>query len=210
LYAIFPIYFRLFKKHGTKVSLIFIGAGLSLILIYALTCIFFYDNKNFGGMIILTYARIPTFFIGAIFGHWAKEGCNIILTNKLKIIGIASAIIATIILTCFMNFSHSLLQTCSLAYLPYIIITPVLCILLALFFEKWSILDKIFTIMGLLSLELYLCHVYIYKLFFAFIDYLDKDSSNILIMLLSFLAAYALYFINRKIFTKRTNIRIRP
>ena len=210
LYTIFPIYFRLFKKYGTKVSLFFIGAGLSLILIYALTCIFFYDNKNFRGMIILTYARIPIFFIGATFGYWAKEGCSIVLTNKLKTIGITSAIVAVITLTCFMKFSHSLLQTCSLAYLPYIVITPVLCILLAIFFEKWSILDKIFTIMGLLSLELYLCHVYIYKLFFSFIDYLDKDSSNILIMLLSFLAAYALYFINRKIFTKRTNFRIRP
>ena len=210
LYAIFPMYFSLFKKHGTKVAFLFIGAGLSLILVYALTCIYSYGNKNFGGFIILTYARIPIFFVGAIFGHWAKDGCNVELTNKLKIIGLSSAIVALIVLTCFKSFMHSFLQTCSLAYLPYIIITPVLSILLAMFFEKWKVLDKLFTIIGLLSLELYLCHVYIYKLFFVFIDYLDKDSANLLIMIFSFFAAYALYFVNRKIFTKRTNIRIRP
>ena len=210
LYAIYPIYFRLFKTYGSKVPLIFIGTGFSLILIYALTCTFCYNNKNFGGFIIRTYARIPIFFIGAVFGHWAKNGCNIILNNRLKILGLSSAIVATIALICFMKFFSRALHTYSLAYLPYIIITPTLCILLALFFEKWKIIDKIFTVMGLLSLELYLCHVYIYKLFFVFIDYLDKDSSNILIMLISFVAAYTLFFINRKIFTRRTNIRIRP
>ena len=62
LYIIFPVYFKLFKKYGTKVSLYFVCAGLSLILIYALTCIYYYDNKNFGGFIIFTYARIPIFF----------------------------------------------------------------------------------------------------------------------------------------------------
>ena len=210
LYAIYPVYFRLFKKYGIKASFFFIGAGLSLMFIYALTCILCYNNKNFGGFIILTYARIPIFFIGAIFGHWAKDGCNIELTNKLKKIGLSSAIIAFIILIFFMNFFHSKLQTCSLAYLPYIVITPVLCILLAKFFEKNKTVDKIFTVIGLMSLELYLCHIFIYKLFFDFIDFLDKDSSNILTMLISFLAAYVLYFINRKILTRRTIIRIRP
>ena len=61
-----------------------------------------------------------------------------------------------------------------------------------------------------MSLELYLCHIFIYKLFFDFIDFLDKDSSNILTMLISFFAAYALYLVNKKILTRRTNIRIRP
>ena len=210
LYAIFPIYFRLFKKHGIKASLFFIAAGLSLILIYALTCIFFYNNKNFGGFIILTYARIPIFFIGAIFGHWAKDSCNIELNKKTKIVGFSAAITAGAALVFFMNFLPSSLQTCSLSYLPYIIITPVLCIVLAIFFDKWKVLDKVFTIMGLMSLELYLCHIYTYKLFFNFIDYLDKDASNILIMLISFFAAYVLYFINKKFLTRRTNIRIRP
>ena len=64
LYAIFPVYFKLFKKYGYKASFYFIGAGLSLMLIYALTCILCYNNKNYGGFIILTYARIPIFFIG--------------------------------------------------------------------------------------------------------------------------------------------------
>ena len=210
LYIIFPVYFKLFKKYGTKVSLYFVCAGLSLILIYALTCIYYYDNKNFGGFIIFTYARIPIFFIGAYFGHLAKDGSSIVLSKRLKTTGLVSAIIALIILQCFMVYFPRELHTCSLAYLPYIVITPILCIILAMFFEKWKVLDKIFTVMGLLSLELYLCHVYIYKLFFVFIDYLDKDSSNILIMLISFVAAYTLFFINRKIFTRRTNIRIRP
>ena len=208
LYAIYPIYFKLFKKYGIKASFHFIGAGFSLMLIYALTCIFFYDSKNYGGFIILTYARIPIFFIGAIFGHWAKDGCNIKLTKRLKVIGLSAAIIASVALVFFQTFLFYALQTCSLAYLPYIIITPVLCILLAKFFDKYKTVDKIFTVFGLMSLELYLCHIFIYKLFFDFIDFLDKDSSNILTMLISFFAAYALYIVNKKILTRRTNIRI--
>lgn len=210
LYAIFPIYFRLFKKYGTKASLSFICAGLSLILIYALVCIYCYNKKNFGGFIILTYARLPIFFIGAFFGHWAKDGCNIILNKKRKILGLAIALASLLALTFFMHFLPSSLQSCSLAYLPYITITPVLCAVLAKLFENWKVIDKIFTIVGLMSLELYLCHVCIYKLFFVFLDYLDKDSSNILIMLISFFAAYALYLVNKKYLTKKTNIRIRP
>ena len=123
LYAIYPIYFKLFKKYGLKASFHFIGAGFSLMLIYALTCIFFYDSKNYGGFIILTYARIPIFFIGAIFGHWAKDGCNIKLTKRLKVIGLSAAIIASVALVFFQTFLFYALQTCSLAYLPYIIIT---------------------------------------------------------------------------------------
>ena len=152
----------------------------------------------------------PKFFIGAIFGQWAKDGCDIELTNKLKKVGLSSAIIAFIILICFTNFLHSKLQTCSLAYIPYIVITPVLCMLLAMLFEKCKTIDKIFTIMGLMSLELYLCHIFTYKLFYEFIDFLDKDSSNILTMLTSFFAAYILYIVNKKLLTRRTNIRIRP
>ena len=210
LYAIYPIYFKLFKKYGIKASFHFIGAGFSLMLIYALTCIFFYDSKNYGGFIILTYARIPIFFIGAIFGHWAKDGCNIKLTKRLKVIGLSAAIIASVALVFFQTFLFYALQTCSLAYLPYIIITPVLSMLLAIFFDKYKTIDKIFTVFGLMSLELYLCHIFIYKLFFDFIDFLDKDSSNILTMLISFFAAYALYIVNKKVLTRRTNIRIRP
>lgn len=210
LYAIFPVYFKLFKKYGFKASFYFIGAGLSLMLIYALTCILCYNNKNYGGFIILTYARIPIFFIGTIFGHWAKDGCNIRLTKKLKTIGLTAAFIATIILFVFQTYFFYALQTCSLAYLPYIIITPVLCLLLAKFFDKYKTIDKIFTIFGLMSLELYLCHIFIYKLFFDFIDFLDKDSSNILTMLISFFAAYLLYIVNKKVLSRRTNIRIRP
>ena len=210
LYAIYPIYFKLFKKYGIKASFHFIGAGFSLMLIYALTCILCYNNKNYGGFIILTYARIPIFFIGAIFGHWAKDGCRIELSKKLKVIGLSAAIIASVALVFFQTFLFYALQTCSLAYLPYIIITPVLCILLAKFFDKYKTVDKIFTVFGLMSLELYLCHIFIYKLFFDFIDFLDKDSSNILTMLISFFAAYALYIVNKKVLTRRTNIRIRP
>ena len=210
LYAIFPLYFKLFKRYGNKASFAFIGAGLALILAYALICIYLYDKKNFGGFTILTIARLPIFFIGAFFGHWAKDGCNIVLNKKVKILGLASALVAILALTFFMNFLPSSLQTCSLSYLPYIIITPVLSIALAKFFEKWNVVGKIFTVMGLLSLELYLCHIYLFKLFFVFLDYLDKNSSCILILLISFFAAYPLYFVNKKFLTKKTNIKIRP
>jgi len=210
LYAIFPLYFKLFKTHGIKASLAFIGAGLALILIYALICVFAYNNKNFGGFTILTIARLPIFFIGAVFGHWAKDGCNIELTQKRKILIGSVTAVAIGALIFFMNFLPSSMQTCSLAYLPYLILTPVLCIALAKFFEKWDTVGKIFTVMGLMSLELYLCHIYLYKLFFIFLDYLDKNSACVMILLISLFASYPLYFVNKKFLTKKTNIRIIP
>ena len=210
LYAIFPLYFNLFKKYGIKVSFAFIGASLALILIYALICVFAYNNKNFGGFTILTIARLPIFFIGAVFGHWAKDGCNIELSKKRKImIGSATAVAAGALIF-FMNFLPSSMQTCSLSYFPYMIITPVLSIALAKLFEKWDTIGKIFTVMGLMSLELYLCHIYLYKLFYVFLDYLDKNSACIMIVLISLFASYPLYFVNKKFLTKKTNIRIRP
>ena len=210
LYAIFPLYFKLFQKHGIKTSLAFIGAGLTLILIYALICVFAYNNKNFGGFTILTIARLPIFFIGAVFGHWTKDGCNFEFNKKRKILVWTATAVAFGALIFFMNFMPSSLQTCSLSYLPYMIITPVLSIALAYFFEKCDTISKIFTVMGLMSLELYLCHIYLYKLFYVFIDYLDKNSACVMILLISLFTSYPLYFVNKRFLTKKTNIRIRP
>ena len=48
----------------------------------------------------------------------------------------------------------------SLYFIPFIFITPVLCIFLADLFEKISAVDRLLAHVGFISLELYMCHVF--------------------------------------------------
>lgn len=200
-YAIYPPYFKLFKRHGIKVPLIIIGSGLTLILIYALVCILLFDKNNIGGLTILTYARIPIFFIGSIFGHWAKDGCDIVLSKKQKVIGLTMAFMAVLVLYSFIIFIPNGLWICSLYFIPFIVITPVLCIVLALLFDKLKLIDELFAHIGSLSLELYLCHEYLYgRLLGFFIGFFGKCwMACLFVMFLSGVAAGLLFFINKKI-----------
>ena len=204
-YGIYPSYFKLFKKHGIKIPLIIINSGLVLIILYALVCVVFFGNKNIGGLTILTYARIPIFFIGSIFGHWAKDGCDIVLSKNNKIMGLASAFVALIALACFMRFFHSYLWICSLYFIPFIVITPILCIVLSICFDKLKTVDTFFTHIGGLSLELYICHTYSYNLFNFFTNNYGIVIATILIIMLSIISACALYFINIKVLQKIFN-----
>jgi len=202
LYVIFPFYFKLFKKKGMQVSVAFIAGGGGLILIYALICILFFDKKNVGGIAILTYARIPIFFIGAVFGHWAKDGVIWKLTKKMKIIGLTTSAMATFALACFIKYIPTeTLWVCSLYFIPFIFITPVLCFVLAICFDKLKNISKIFNHIGLISLELYMCHVYLYKsgLVKYISDYMNRYLSWFFVCLVSFIVAYALFILNKKI-----------
>lgn len=196
LYAIYPIYYRLFKKYGIKVPASFICLGLVFLFIYAYIAVHFYDNRIVGGLTIFSFARIPIFFIGSIFGYLAKDECNFTLRNTDKALCFICFFLAIIFLGFSLKFAQEYLCTCSLYFLPFIVITPVLCVFLAVCFEKIKYLDKLLAWIGTLSLELFMCHVYLFKSFYDYVGYFGMPLAFLLLFLLSVLLAVILNRLN--------------
>ena len=167
---------------------------------YALLCFFFFDKQNVGGNAIFAYARIPIFFIGSIFGWMAKNDVKIALTHTHKVVALATVLLLFIALIGIIRLypSSFVLRVCSLNFIPFIIITPIFCMILAKGFERVDIMDKFFAHIGCLTLELYLCHSYIYILYdYFFVNY-GKYIAIIFVVLLSYIAAWMLHIINKK------------
>lgn len=196
LYTIYPFYFKLFKKYGMRVPVLFVCIGLVIIYVYAYIAVHFYGNRIIGGLTIFSYARIPIFFIGSIFGYLANEEYNFTLRNKDKALCLICFLIAILCLGVSLKFAKEYLCTCSLYFLPFIVITPILCVLLAVFFEKFRSLDKLLAWIGTLSLELFMCHVYLVKSFYDYVGYFGMPLAIILLFLLSVLLAVILNRVN--------------
>ena len=196
-YAIFPFYFRLFKKHGMKVPVLFIGLGFVILCIYAFVAVHFYDNRIIGGLTIFSYARIPIFFIGSIFGYLANEECSFTLRKKDKKLSLLCFFIAILFLAYSLKFVQEYLCTFSLYFLPFVVIAPVLCVILAICFEKFRNVDKLFAWIGTLSLELYMCHSYLYNFFYDIVGYFGVPRACLLLFLLSVMLAVILNRINK-------------
>lgn len=199
LYIIYPFYYKAFQTRGSKIAIIAICSGLILSLFYAFVMIMFFDNKVKGGLIILTIARIPIFFIGSIAGYLTKESTDFKITNKTTISVLTLFILSILSLEIAMHYFQDYLWTCSLYFLPFIIITPILCILIALVLDKLpSSISIFFSKIGTISLELYIVHEYIYsKMFTNLTAIYGQYSSAIIMIILSFVAAIMLYYINK-------------
>ena len=197
-YAIYPHYYSLFKKYGIIVPLLCIGGGIFLMIFYAILCIFLYDKENIGENAIFAYARIPIFFLGSIFGWFAKNDVKISLKNSQKVVALLVALLCVIALLGFIKtYPSTILSVCSLYFIPFIIITPILCIVLAIVFNKFIYMDKIFAYIGSLSLELYLCHAYIFKHLDYFVVNYGQFIAIISVILLSCISAWMLHYINK-------------
>jgi len=142
-YAIYPQYYSLFKKYGIIVPLLCIVGGFIIMVSYALFCIFFYNTENIGGDAIYAYARIPIFFLGSIFGWLAKNDKTITLKATHKIFVLVIALLLLIAsLGVIKIYPSNILRVCSLFFIPFIIITPILCIVLAVFFNSLKSADN--------------------------------------------------------------------
>lgn len=198
-YAIYPQYYLLFKKYGIIVPLYCIGGGILLMASYAIFCIFFCDKENVGGNAIFAYARIPIFFLGSIFGWIAKNDVKITLKKTQKVFALLVALFSFIALLTFIKtYPSTILRVCSLYFIPFIIISPILCIVLSVVFNKVDIMDKIFAYIGSLSFELYLCHAYIFKQLDYFVVNYGQFIAIIFVVLLSCISAWMLHFVNKK------------
>lgn len=201
LYVIYPIYHKLLVKKGLKISLIFIFIGLIATAIYGFIMVHFYNNINVGNMLILSISRIPIFFIGTIFGYWAKYKTEHILSNNKCALIVSIFWISVLALIYFNANLPEYCGTCSLFFLPFIFITPILCVFLSIFFEKvQESIKSVFTFIGTMSLELYIVHEFLYiQEIYALAG---KFSDNIVILLgvpISFVFAIILHQINKRI-----------
>lgn len=198
-YAIYPQYYSLFKKYGIIVPLLCIGGGFIIMVSYALFCILFHNAENIGGETVYAYARIPIFFLGSIFGWMAKNDKKITFKAKHKIIvSVIASLLFIASIRAIMIYPSNILRVCSLFFIPFITLTPILCVVLAVFFNRFSIMDKIFAYIGGLSLELYMCHVYIFKQLNYFVDNYGQNMAIFIVVILSCISAWLLHVINKK------------
>ena len=161
--------------------------------------VFAFNNKNEGGMIILAVSRFPVFFLGSMFGHWAKDGCNICLNRKAELLSFSVFIVAICFLFYSIVYMPNYLWTCSLYFLPFIVIAPVLCVMFAALFERLpSVVVKLFSGIGNISFELFLVHVYLYNelLEYLKISFGGNSIATVMVVALSFISAIILYKIN--------------
>lgn len=203
LYAIYPIYFKLFKRHGTKATIAVISIGLILILLYALVMVFVFDNKNVGNTLVLTISRIPIFFIGSHVGHLIKDRCSIQSSNIGKVLLLGLFGIGVFTLLFFSIRFPDYLWTCALLQTPFILITPGLCVILAIIFNFLpNTVTQFFTKIGIISFELYLAHDYTFSIIMKFEKICGPLLSVVIIMVLTFVFAILLYKINKQLLQK--------
>ena len=198
-YALFPFFFRRLKANMYKATFEGIVVGLLLTLIYALVMLLAFHNENIGGHMIMAISRIPIFVIGALLGLIAKKGVKIQKSRSLVVLAMSAFAIGFLSLFYFMLFLKPYLWTCALHWLPFILITPTLCILLAVFFEKLPMaIEKVLGFVGLMSYELYIVHCYFFKNYSDVITHQYNESmTNIILVVTSFIVAYLFYLFNR-------------
>lgn len=197
-YLIFPFYFRAFKKKGFLVPVTAIMFGLILVFIYAVIMVVEFDNKNVGGLIVLTISRIPIFFIGTVFGYLVKNNLYINNVRPIRIVAMILFVLAILSLFIFINYFDAYLWTCSLYWLPYIVITPILCMILASLFDKLpNVINKVFAKVGTISFELYIMHIFVFEhIEKRLSDNYGTHISMPAILIISFVFAFILYKIN--------------
>lgn len=173
-YAFFPIWHRLYRNNKLY--------GYSVILLSLfLTGILAYIGK--WSMIYLTITRIPIFFIGGIVGSELNNSNKNVENTKYNILMPAISTLTLLFTYIMVNkFSWNTLWITGLLWIPFIIITPGLCILLSYIFNKvGKTICKIFKFIGNLSFEVYLVHIIVLN------HYRDMFNNNLLGKQISFI-----------------------
>ena len=198
-YIVFPLYYKAVQRKGLPAAFWSIGIGLLLMAAYALVMIFCYGNENKGGILILSIARVPVFFVGSLSAYLLKNNRDFRLSASVKWLAVLVSILLTVALFYVRLHFPQYLRTCSLSFIPFIIVAPMICVLLSLAFEHHpqgisSWLSKV----GMISLELYMLHVWFRTLFFySFSQSFGRPLAALVIVVISLLASILLYQINK-------------
>lgn len=149
LYFIFPFIIASTKRIGIKKT-VAIGCLVGLSLTSILICL----RK---GSVIMFTSRIPVFFIGCYFGYLYAVGEKI-KHSRYLIMASGVALLIEWFLT--YNVNSTFLFRTALSTLPFIVIVPGMCLLLAKLFDILpKALCKPMAFLGSTTLEIYLCHM---------------------------------------------------
>lgn len=157
-YLVFPIYYKYFVEAPKKLTILAIISGIlsTLALVYI--------QK---GTVILFFSRIPIFFIGAYFAYMIlkKERFSKIATILVIVLSVLSLVFE---LGITYIYDSNFLRKTALSHVPFMFITPGLCMLLSWLFDMIhaNLLGRkfltILTFLGGISLEIYLIHMSFY------------------------------------------------
>ncbi len=163
LYAVFPFYFRFFKKKPKLATALGVGLGLVLTGLYVYH--FKVVRPGFGNRFILPAARLPIFFIGVYAGHWLSPAHLAGVMNKRRIKAVLLGLTAVSLVSFFwlLNaWGFNGMRNSSLLYLLFVPILPgALTAIVEVFrrIERWAIGPSLLSFLRLLgqgTLEAYL------------------------------------------------------
>jgi len=144
-YFLAPYLKEIVDRVNTPISL------LKVLLIIIMFTFSFFNNYRF--MLMLT--RIPIFFLGLYIGKLSKN--EFMVNMKHIMLSLNIMIIGFIMLAVSYKYFPNYLTIYGLHWYPFILITPSLCLFLAILFEKVKLFKKL-EIFGKYSFEIYLIH----------------------------------------------------
>lgn len=198
VYLLFPLYYKLFIKIKYKGIFTFIT-----ILFYILILVIFKDYIRKDFFVFLN--RIPIFLFGVLIGY-----LNVI-NKKYKYETVFYVVCVFILLFgCYElhlcnDYNHYILVPYSGYLIPAFCITISIVPILALLLNKTHVLNKIFSFLGKMSLEMYCVQEIINEYLRPVLSPTIKSLllQNIILFIVIILASYSLYqictFLNKKI-----------
>lgn len=157
LYIIYPLFFKSYmhKPHTTTLGVL--AVSFLLMAIYIIINI---DSER-NGMLILALSRFPIFFIGSFFGKYLETSKISGGERNKAIILIMFTVVGLVLLWLFRRNYHTYLWNGALAFLPYIVIVPGLCYMIAIIMEMCPILAKPFSYIGSYTFEIYVLNEFL-------------------------------------------------
>lgn len=200
LYIVYPFIFK--ALDSSKYSVILM---LSMILMTYIGCVIlkYYYPKWFSSVEI-ALTRIPVFLIGCYVGKLVYEKQEISMFIKL-----ASFVFVVYGLSFFYQHPYSLVKYYRI---PYLLVGPSLAIWLSVLFDtiESKYLNSGLSIWGGLSLELYLMHIVLRKIFVSSSLYTNREYMNyiwyiIICCCIAFALCLCVSDINKKILNRYSN-----
>lgn len=170
LYAVFPWFFRWFRRNPGIATLFGVGVGLVLTSLY----VYRYQVVYPGGQnrFILPAARVAIFFLGIYGAYWleAKKGASVIVKHKEKLLFVLVAAVALLLLNLSLNaWGFRVMRNTGLFYWSYILIIPGFLTVCVWMFRKMSCTRignaslKVLRYLGSCTLEAYLLIAVLYS-----------------------------------------------
>ena len=195
-YVFFPLYYRLLNKHGLKISLFSFAFAILLMFLYVLFVR--YKFENFNTALIFFIARIPIFIIGSIFGYYMYENLRFEISTKTCIVVVIVSLSAVMQLYLSEKYLSKYLLIFALCFIPFVIITPVLCVCLSQLFKIVpQFISDFFSYIGRLSLELYFSHICSFEMIKEANMFNNRALEYLASWLITFGSAFLLHIIDK-------------